>query len=157
MENRNPKKRSRSPTTVLPHPHSSPLPTLDGSLLGYPANPSLLRPHFPSRRPIPKRCLRRNEAQSERRGGRAAAAAAAAAWREEGCFEQPDPAMGVITRAQVKRMKSQQPDSEELPPRGGREMGGPNLISILPDEVLGNVISLLPTKEGARTQIPLLQ
>ncbi|CAL4964430.1 unnamed protein product [Urochloa decumbens] len=60
--------------------------------------------------------------------------------------------MGVVSRAQAKRVKSRQPNSEE--PRGGRsEAGGTDLISLLPDEILGSVITLLLIKEGARSQI----
>uniref|UniRef100_A0A0E0MNI3 F-box domain-containing protein n=1 Tax=Oryza punctata TaxID=4537 RepID=A0A0E0MNI3_ORYPU len=55
--------------------------------------------------------------------------------------------MGVVTRAK-KRMLDEESSNPELAPRGGED-----LISCLPDDILSNIITILPGKDVARTQI----
>ncbi|KAJ1267280.1 hypothetical protein BS78_07G044400, partial [Paspalum vaginatum] len=55
----------------------------------------------------------------------------------------------VVTRSKRRRLDDESP-GQQLPPGGG---GVDDLISRLPDDLLGDVITRLPTADGARTQI----
>uniref|UniRef100_A0A0E0FD64 F-box domain-containing protein n=1 Tax=Oryza meridionalis TaxID=40149 RepID=A0A0E0FD64_9ORYZ len=55
--------------------------------------------------------------------------------------------MGVVTRAK-KRMLDEESSNPQLAPRGGED-----LISCLPDDFLISIITILPGKDAARTQM----
>ncbi|CAM0953742.1 unnamed protein product [Alopecurus aequalis] len=71
--------------------------------------------------------------------------------------EEEEAAVASALRA-PKRHRSVGDDGEHVPAVGGtggeqETLDDLDLISRLPDEVLGTVVSLLPTKDGARTQV----
>ncbi|EEC69489.1 hypothetical protein OsI_38706 [Oryza sativa Indica Group] len=55
--------------------------------------------------------------------------------------------MGVVTRGKKRRLDDES-SNPQLAPRGGED-----LISRLPDDILAGIITLLPTKDGACTQM----
>ncbi len=55
--------------------------------------------------------------------------------------------MGVVTRA-MKRRLDEESSNPELAPRGGED-----LISRLPDDIFTSIITILPGKDAARTQM----
>lgn len=55
--------------------------------------------------------------------------------------------MGVVTRGKKRRLDDES-SNPQLAPRGGED-----LISCLPDDILAGIITLLPTKDGACTQM----